>query len=505
VNNTKQEAHPSFVCELSLATTPAQARALSVRLDAARQIYNASLGEALRVLTVMRDSKDWQHARTMAKGKERTACLRKIITDHDFKQSALDRFAIACKNACWIGEHLGSHEAQAIAKRAFAAVRQYALGKRGRPRFKGKRGLHSVEGKTNAAGIRWRDGRVQWSELSIPAMLDPIDRHGWQAQALAHKTKYCRIVRRALRGRDRYALQLVQQGAAPWKPKNSIGHDTVGLDLGPSTVAVVTDAHAVLERFCPTVTQPWAMIRRLQRAMDRSRRATNPTNYTSQGTVKTGAKTWLKSARYRTLRVALAEAERRLVSERKRAHGELANRIIALGHHIKTEDLSYKWFQSTFGRSVKVRAPGMFLDLLRRKAGSAGGQLVEFPTRTTRLSQTCHGCGAIVKKSLSQRSHTCPCGVGPVQRDLYSAFLARHILNDQLDARQTTLAWPGAEPLLRRAASSCSQSANGSGICPAHATTGVRVDRPSKRTGSAAKALDAVRSARVPESQRDVA
>src|SRR5260370_12657459 len=32
-----------------------------------------------------------------------------------------------------------------------------------------------------------------------------------------------------------------------------------------------------------------------------------------------------------------------------------------------------------------------------------------------------------VKKPVAQRFHVCPCGVGPIQRDLYSAFLAAYL------------------------------------------------------------------------------
>ncbi|WP_018290407.1 hypothetical protein [Verrucomicrobium sp. 3C] len=53
---------PSFIAEFPLRTTAADEVALSKRLAAARQIYNASLGEALRRLALMRQSKDWQHA-----------------------------------------------------------------------------------------------------------------------------------------------------------------------------------------------------------------------------------------------------------------------------------------------------------------------------------------------------------------------------------------------------------------------------------------------------------
>ena len=33
--------------------------------------------------------------------------------------------------------------------------------------------LHSIEGKSNAAGIRFRVGKIEWKGLSIPAMFDP--------------------------------------------------------------------------------------------------------------------------------------------------------------------------------------------------------------------------------------------------------------------------------------------------------------------------------------------
>src|SRR5215470_13045452 len=69
----------------------------------------------------------------------------------------------------------------------------------------------------------------------------------------------------------------------------------------------------------------------------------------------------------------------------------------------------------------------MFLEQLRRAVASTGGTLSEFSTNATKLSQYCHGCGNYVKKPLSQRWHHCPCGIGPVQRDLYSAWLAAHL------------------------------------------------------------------------------
>jgi hypothetical protein len=41
-----RERTPSFVTEIPLRLNPVQKRTLSVRLDCARQVYNACLGEA---------------------------------------------------------------------------------------------------------------------------------------------------------------------------------------------------------------------------------------------------------------------------------------------------------------------------------------------------------------------------------------------------------------------------------------------------------------------------
>jgi hypothetical protein len=104
----------------------------------------------------------------------------------------------------------------------------------------------------------------------------------------------------------------------------------------------------------------------------------------------------------------------------------LANTILMHGTTIKIEALSYKAWQHQWGKSIGRGAPGMLVQMLRQKAQACGGQLIEFPTRGTRFSQYCHGCGTYKKKPLSQRIHQCECGVGPLDRDVYSSFLAYH-------------------------------------------------------------------------------
>lgn len=311
----------------------------------------------------------------------------------------------------------------------------------------------------------------------MPLKLDPRDRDGWQAHALSCRTTYVRILRRNVRGKMLWYAQLVQEGLPLRKEHLPVGEGVVGLDLGPNTLAAVSDKDATLEPFCPGVADMDREIRRLQRAMDRSCRATNPDAFSADGTYRRGARILVRSRRYRALAAAKADIERRLAAERKRAQGELANRVLAQGDIIKTEKLSYRGFQKRFGRSVKRRAPSLFVSTLKRKAASAGAQVIEFSTRTTRLSQYSHDTGEYVKKPLAQRWHVLADG-RRVQRDLYSVWLARFVERDRLDAAQCHAHWAAAEPLLRRAASGFSQSASGAGFARPHVRKDVGVDRP---------------------------
>ena len=60
---------PSFVLELPLNTNSVQESTILVRLEAGRQLYNACLGEALKRLDLLRQSKEFQETRKLPRGK----------------------------------------------------------------------------------------------------------------------------------------------------------------------------------------------------------------------------------------------------------------------------------------------------------------------------------------------------------------------------------------------------------------------------------------------------
>jgi hypothetical protein len=141
----------------------------------------------------------------------------------------------------------------------------------------------------------------------------------------------------------------------------------------------------------------------------------------------------------------VAELHRRLAEHRKTLHGALSNRLLGHSSEIACECLDYVSWQKNFPRSVRDRAPGLLVEMLRRKAESAGGQrLYEYNPRTTALSQTCL-CGARKKKLISQRVHRCECGILE-DRDLFSAYLGLHVQTradgvDRLDLQAAREGW----------------------------------------------------------------
>ncbi|MCY0893247.1 MAG: transposase [Acidibacillus sp.] len=444
---------PSFVCEIPLCVTQKQEQTINARLEAGRQFYNALLGEAMRRLNLMRESKDYQTAKKLPKGKTRSDLFQALRIEYGFTEYDLSRFSTITRQS-WIGEHVGAHVGQKLVTRAYEAVAKVAYGKAKKVRFKGKRGLHSIEGKNNEANLFWRGDHIVWSGLELPMVngssRDPVIQHG-----LSSRIKYVRLVKKEVRGKNRYYAQLICEGQPAIKTNEDgerihlIGSESVGLDIGPSTIAIVSDTKAELELFGEAVVRDHRHIRKLQRKQDRQRRANNPDCFDEKGRAIKGKHPTKKSRHQLETEAALRELYRRETAHRKTLHGQLANEVIAVGAIIKTEKLSYKAFQKLYGRSISVRAPKLFLSILTRKAESAGGGVEEFSTYHTALSQVCI-CGQKHKKRLSERVHACDCGV-VMQRDLFSAYLAKHVNEERLQAADAYEHWQGAELLLRMA------------------------------------------------------
>jgi putative transposase len=461
---------PTHVRSWPLRPDPAQCRVIRTRFFTGARVYNAVLGEFIRRSRVVKADPAWDAARRLPRRTKKERAARRAAFDavavaHGFTADAAQSFASSLRQS-WVREHLPAQETQNLGARAFDAIKQWHLGRRGKPRFKRlSRGLHSLAAKdgngalrpkTDAAGrllgLQWGAGFV--IPIAAPAQTGRRGREQLaelaeiEALITAGKVLSSRIVRTVINGRNTYRMQLVCDGH-PTR-RHPVGDGRVSFDLGPSEIAVAVQrsdgtSTGWIEPLADRIRLNAVRLRRAQRHLDRQHRAGSPDCFHPDGTHKSGRCDWQRSHGARQAIIRVAEQHRRLGEHRKTLHGALANRLFAQGADVACEKLDYVAWQKNFPRSVRDRAPGLLVAMMRRKAESAGGdRLYEFNTKTTALSQTCL-CGNRKKKPLSQRIHRCGCGINE-DRDLFSAYLGLHVHRaadglDRLDLEAANHGW----------------------------------------------------------------
>src|SRR5260221_1743152 len=354
---------PTFLLELPLVAEAGQAARVGAHLEVGRQFYNAVLSAGQQRLRRMRADPAWQAARAIPRThkQERRAAFSALRERYGFSEYAFHELAKELR-VSWLADHLDAVLAQTLATRAYQALNRVCVGEARTVRFRSRgRGLSSIENKRNDTGLRFvlqkpeegNRGLLIWKDDQLEAVIDWEDEVG--THGLRSRIKYARLVQRKASseraaGADalgfRYVVQLACEGVPHHKKKHSVGSDTIGADLGPSTIALVPrEAKASLAVFCEELAPDEQAIRRLQRQMDRQRRAANPGNYDAQGRIKKGSKTrlrWKTSKRYAQTRQRRATKERKLAAQRKSLHGRKVHEIVAVGNTVILEKLSYK-------------------------------------------------------------------------------------------------------------------------------------------------------------------
>ena len=345
--------------------------------------------------------------------------------------------------------HIDSTNGQKIATKAWKAFAKYMSGEAKKVKFKSKGDILSFEGKTNKSGIIYSNGAVAIgtynNKMIIPIIIKNYDKYA--QLAIQSKVKYCRILRKYIRGKERYFVQLVLDGIPPLK-KRALGTGVVGIDNGTSSMAVTSDNEVLLEDLAPGMENIDRKLFILNRKLDRSRRATNPDNYNNDGTIKKGKKTWVKSKNYEKLILKRRDLYRKQTVLREQSHNKLANKILSLGNEFRIEKVNYKGLQKRvkgtkvsektgkfkskkrFGKSLGNRAPAKFIEILQRKLLYFEVKLKYINTAKVKASQFNHIDQTYVKKALSNRWNTV--GENKVQRDVYSSFLIKNT-TDTLD------------------------------------------------------------------------
>ena len=320
-------ATPSYVLTLRLKTASFQEDILNKRFEISRKMYNACLNELYKRYRTMQQSKAFQKAKKMKKGKERNAIFRELNIQFGLTEYAIHAF-LTPMNQRFKG-NIDSQAGQKIGTRVFNAFQKMMFGEAKKVYFKRYGEMESVEGKSNKTGIRFVNNTLIWKGLSIPVIVRKQDVYAHLA--LQDKVKYVRIKRAFLKGKYVYYAQLVVEGIPPQSYnseglKQQVGIGRVGIDIGTSTIAVCSEKQAMLKVLAPNVQTYEPVIQRIQRKMDRSKRATNPFKYNEDGTInRSNREKWVYANRYVKLRNQYRELHRKNRMVRKQDHESLSN------------------------------------------------------------------------------------------------------------------------------------------------------------------------------------
>lgn len=397
-------AHTAY--KFRLYPNATQAQALDSQLETLRHVYNAALAY-------------WRDLYAEEKRAPKSNELYKVF-------STLRNLQIADLRDGGAGPHwlarvssIAMRDTCVRVKKAFdnffRRVKQKA-GKVGYPRFKGYGRLTSIPFENYGSGCTLRGAAGAALKANVP-----LARKGYRLdvfgagriKVIAHRA-VVGTIKTACVERDvdgKWYVVLVAQGPDV-TPEPKIG-PAVGIDVGLEHFLTTSDGtHVANPRLLKGQLKT---LRRLQRSSSRK--------------IEAAKKRKAKFRECKNLQKSFRKVSKlhvRVRNLRKEQHHQVANRLVRECGTVCVEKLNVRGMVrfGKLSRAVSDAGWSAFLTVLKHKAVKAGVRFVEVDASGT--SQTCPECGAVAKKTLSQRRHACPCGY-ETQRDHAAArvILAR--------------------------------------------------------------------------------
>ena len=423
---------------------------------------HASPGEYQRLIEAYRTASDKDK-------KAASDALNSLIAQYGLTEGSLQSYI-----KVWHRQYrhiVSSHQAQEEASRVYAGVEKVLYGNGKDVHFKKYQEMLTIASKS-WNGVQYLDPlHTGYYKKSVsPKYPEEIFYHGehfrividWDdpyvKESLGHPVRYVQIERKMFPSGWRYYVILYLEGEAPLKHTSVTG--TAGIDPGISTEAVVFDNECVLAELAPKCKDYNKRISIKARQAERSLRLANPNNYDADRRLKKGKHTWVITKSCSRRKRELKSLYRKKAAYTKQSHEELANVLVKRANIFLTETMDWKALQKRsrkpperrqeapavtkkngsvkqvrrfkkkkrFGSSIRDRAPSEFLAVLQRKCRQRRGDVITVDTKVVRASQYDHVTDSYKKVPLSCRMKEV--GGHRVQRDLYSGFVIKHVMED---------------------------------------------------------------------------
>ena len=473
---------PSFVVEFKLNTTKEQEHILLKRMNMAKQIYNdfnKKLHKIYHYITHCEGYTSLVGDENQKLQYKQKAFIKNYHWEVNRKRGeGMKDLIIFQKDGNGFTDYISRHYnlyddlginskiLENIAKNLFCAWKKKINNPKIKCKLKGKDDLMSLK-TTNSKGYligfdinidkqevvynyeKNKSMTIGFENYSNDGRFTEYEMHAFYVNAnTKRKIKNLSIVPKIIRGKIRFYLQLTFEGIAYGKNRH-LGQGEVGIDIGTQTVAVVGDNKLSQHILADKAKLDEKKLARIERKMDRSRRATNPNNFNENGTAKRNTKKrkleWNKSKNYIKLQNQRRELYRKKTDLIKRCHIELANQLLEYGNVFKVENNDYHAMakraketkvdekgkfkcKKRFGKSIAKRAPSSFINILGNKVKSLGGELkiVNRETACTQFDFTDME-KPFKKHDLKEREVVLSNG-DKHGRDLISAFNIKHVI-----------------------------------------------------------------------------
>jgi putative transposase len=323
-----------------------------------------------------------------------------VPKDTKINKIALNNYSTALRQEFNFVSELNSMACQSATERAWQAISRFydncknkVSGKKGYPRF--QKDNRSVEYKTSGWSLHPTKRRITFTDkkgIGELKLLGKWDIHTYPIKLI----KRVRIVKRA----DGFYVQFCVDVEIKKEPR--IANGEIGLDVGLEYFYSDSNGyHEPNPRFLRTAEKS---IKQAQRQIYSKQKGKNQRRKARQK----HSKKHLKVSRQRN------EHAKRLARNVCKANALVAYEDLKVKNMVKNHCLA---------KSINDAAWYAFREWLEYFAVKFDSETVAVPPHYT--SQKCSNCGAIVKKSLSTRTHQCSCGC-VLQRDVNAAI---NILN----------------------------------------------------------------------------
>ena len=284
----------NFIVEFPLKTEKYQEDVLNKRFEIGRQMYNSLVNVTQKRYKEMIKTKKYRTLLYLLTGNKKSDKeIWQQINDIR-KQYGMSEYSFhedVKQMQKHFKDNVDSFTAQKIATTLWKSYSKLFYSNGNKIHYKKYGELNSIEGKNNKQGIHFKDDMIIWNGLEIPVVID-YDNY-YEYQAMQSKICYNRIVRKYVRNKYKYYVQIVFKGNPPVKVdtetgeiKHYIGNGDVGIDIGTSTIAISSQSYVKILELADRVQNIENQKQKLLRKMGRSRRATNPDNYNEDGTIK---------------------------------------------------------------------------------------------------------------------------------------------------------------------------------------------------------------------------